>query len=41
VIGAVTDGRQIEGGSLIDAVVQDLRDRVEAETEGRGTRRAA
>jgi hypothetical protein len=41
VIGAVTDGRQVEGGSLIDAVVQDLRDRVEAETEGRGTRRAA
>ena len=39
VIGAVTDGRQVEGGSLIDAVVEDLRERVEAESDS--SRRAA
>lgn len=32
VIGAVTDGHQVEGGSMIDAVVEDLRERVDAET---------
>ena len=32
VIGAVTDGRTVEDGSLVDAVVADLRERVEAET---------
>jgi hypothetical protein len=31
VIGAVTDGQAVEDGSLIDAVVEDLRERVEAE----------
>jgi hypothetical protein len=27
----VTDGQAVEDGSLIDAVVEDLRERVEAE----------
>jgi hypothetical protein len=31
VIGAVTDGQAVEDGSLVDAVVADLRERVEAE----------
>jgi SNF2 family DNA or RNA helicase len=31
VIGAVTDGRAIESESLLDAVVRELRERVEAE----------
>ena len=31
VIGAVTDGQAVEDGSLIDAVVADLHERVEAE----------
>src|SRR5205085_11076857 len=31
VIGAVTDGQVVEDGSLVDAVVADLRERVEAE----------
>jgi SNF2 family DNA or RNA helicase len=31
VIGAVTDGKTVEDGSLLDAVVRDLRERVEAE----------
>src|SRR3954452_16178532 len=31
VIGAVTDGQVVEDGSLLDAVVRDLRERVEAE----------
>jgi hypothetical protein len=32
VIGAVTDGQVVEDGSLVEAVVADLRERVEAET---------
>jgi SWI/SNF-related matrix-associated actin-dependent regulator of chromatin subfamily A-like protein 1 len=32
VIGAVTDGAAVEDGSLVEAVVADLRDRVGAET---------
>ena len=35
VIGAVTDGRVVEDGSLVDAVVADLRERVEAEVSTR------
>ena len=31
VIGAVTDGHQVEDESLLEAVVRDLRERVEAE----------
>jgi SNF2 family DNA or RNA helicase len=32
VIGAVTDGQAVEDASLVEAVVADLRERVEAET---------
>jgi SNF2 family DNA or RNA helicase len=39
VIGAVTDGHQVESESLVEAVVRDLQDRVEAES--RTGRRAA
>ena len=39
VIGAVTDGHHVESESLVEAVVRDLHDRVEAES--RSNRRAA